>query len=825
VSDTTVYTLYPEVGTDTRGRYFDGQFLTAQDFVDEQRYHVDRLRRTLDLLTTPGVARGLELTPAGPWLLRLAPGTAIDDRGRLLVVTALRDNIPVPRDLPGGAADVSLFYAEVEARVQGGTAEEQGTRGATRLRELPALEFHALDVAPKNAGAVRIGRIRVDNVGTIVLDPPAVVRATVGLRLPAEPDGGPVLRSGGGARPNLLQATGDVAVSGKLAVGTPDPEAALDIRGLARVDDLSVREHTFRVDGDEATFYPIVFRDNDWTAGAALLELTRANAQADAANAGALIARLLWHASDGNSTDLFACDIVQSRRFVANARTLAKDKLLCVWLRGNRTYAWRGSQRTELLDGRAVASKSLGNETLSSRADIDPAFDRDRVSLGVTYDQIALRGSTSVTGDLAYTGKQSRLDAAEQPSATIRATDLNFGHSTRRGAPGRALVDLLPANATKTLSVNYAGDWPALSLGGAATTVEGTLSVVGDATAQKALGVGTTLNVGGDATLQKKLTVTGLVTASAGLTVTGDVTYSGKQSRLDTSEQAAATVRASDFYLGHSTRRGTPGRALVDETTTLTVNYNNDWATLGLNGTTIVSQGNFRAAKDAKVDGNTTLSGKLDVGGDTTVAKLSIAGDTVVTANEPYLRLHRVKGQATGGAKVFLELRQDDAAPATVPEVGVSLLFHHGNRFWHRIEGRGDGLHIRHGDLTTDDYKQLFAANIYANGKHVTTGAAERLRIVRGTVNGSGGIETGSGFSISKSGVLWKITFDTAFAAAPTLVVTQQFPDNNSATGDGNTRDNAVVVAVKSGEAYIKTGNGDGDQSWRRFHFIAIGTF
>ena len=39
------YAQYPERPSDSRVRYFDGQFLGSQDFIDEQRYHIDRLRR------------------------------------------------------------------------------------------------------------------------------------------------------------------------------------------------------------------------------------------------------------------------------------------------------------------------------------------------------------------------------------------------------------------------------------------------------------------------------------------------------------------------------------------------------------------------------------------------------------------------------------------------------------------------------------------------------------------------------------------------------------------------------------------------------------
>jgi hypothetical protein len=60
---------------------------------------------------------------------------------------------------------------------------------------------------------------------------------------------------------------------------------------------------------------------------------------------------------------------------------------------------------------------------------------------------------------------------------------------------------------------------------------------------------------------------------------TGEIVGRGStlQRRLDVAENGAATVRAADFNLGHSGRRGTPGRALVDATRQLVVNYGGDW--------------------------------------------------------------------------------------------------------------------------------------------------------------------------------------------------------------------------------------------------------
>ncbi len=876
MSDTTVYTLYPEQETDERGRYFDGQFLSAQDFVDEQRYHSDRLRRVLDLLTIAGIARGLELVATGAWLLRLTPGTAIDERGRLLVVPTVRQDIPVPRDLPGGAADVSLFYAEVESRVQGGSSEEEGTRGATRLREVPTLEFHPVNAAPTHAGAVRLGRLSVDANGAITLDPSPALRVHAGLRLPAEPEGGPTLRSGGRARPNLLQGTGDLAVAGKLAVGTQDPEAALDVRGLARVDDLSVRAHDFRVDGDEAQFYPVVFRDLDWSAGAAELEISRPNAQTDVANAGSLLARLRWHAGDGHGSDLLECEVVQTRRFIAAARTLGKDRLLAVWLRGNRSYAWRASQRCELVDARATA-KNLGNENLNPRADIEPALDRDRVALGVTYHQIELRGPVAVlgplavTGDLAYNGAQLRLNVAEQHAATIRAADLLFGHPGRRGQPGRALVD-----ETSALTLNYNTDWPTLRLGGATTEVLGelkahrTLSVTGtatitgnlstngtltadnDATFKKAASVGTTLTVTGDAALKKNaavsgtLTVDGAVTLKQALGLEGNLNLSNAEPTLLVKRKPGTSSGGTKIFLELQQEDVLPP-TVPEVGIALRFHHGNRYYSrleadsAGLHvregdpnskGYKPLFVGDLTTSAAASVGttlsvtGDTTLKKKLTVTGALSLdGAANLKGNLTLANTDPKIHIQRDAGVASGGSRIFLELIQEDASPTTVPEVGASIRFHHRNRYWHRIEADGIGLHVRDGDPGNKVYKPLYAGDLLANSMHVVAGASERLRTVRGTVSANGDIAAGSGFSVSKSGSLWRIVFTNAFSSAPTVIANQQYPDNNNGTDSGSTRDNAVVVAAKTGEIFIKTGDGDGDHSWRRFHFIAIGPY
>jgi Chaperone of endosialidase len=63
------------------------------------------------------------------------------------------------------------------------------------------------------------------------------------------------------------------------------------------------------------------------------------------------------------------------------------------------------------------------------------------------------------------------------------------------------------------------------------------------------------------------------------LTVTsdGNVAYRGALNKLEIADNFGAIVRCADFNIGHSSRRGTPGRALVDATTFLGLNWDSDW--------------------------------------------------------------------------------------------------------------------------------------------------------------------------------------------------------------------------------------------------------
>ncbi len=77
---------------DRRLRYFHGEFLQAQDFIDEQRYHMSRQELHNQLLHTPGVAHQdhLKVAKKGDDQVVVATGVAFDGEGRQIVLNEAR---------------------------------------------------------------------------------------------------------------------------------------------------------------------------------------------------------------------------------------------------------------------------------------------------------------------------------------------------------------------------------------------------------------------------------------------------------------------------------------------------------------------------------------------------------------------------------------------------------------------------------------------------------------------------------------------------------------------------------------------------------------
>jgi hypothetical protein len=160
-----------------RVRFFDGQFLREQDFIDEQRYHLDRGRRHARLTCSPGVLDGLGVAPvANAAKVTVAAGTALDGRGRQLVRAAS----DTPLDLTGHVnrdgpvpVVVTITYREVED----GALPGGGSPRWLEDPELVAFPEGASDAPPPETH-VRLARVLVQPGGTAEVDP--AFRPTLG---------------------------------------------------------------------------------------------------------------------------------------------------------------------------------------------------------------------------------------------------------------------------------------------------------------------------------------------------------------------------------------------------------------------------------------------------------------------------------------------------------------------------------------------------------------------------------------------------------------------------------------------------------------------
>ena len=98
-------------------------------------------------------------------------------------------------------------------------------------------------------------------------------------------------------------------------------------------------------------------------------------------------------------------------------------------------------------------------------------------------------------------------------------------------------------------------------------------------------------------------------------------------------------------------------------------------------------------------------------------------------------------------------------------------------------------------------------------------------RSVWGCVGSNGStIYSGTGFKVDRVATgVYTILFDVPFAKWPSVVATQMFPGTMNSNG-GDTRDNAVVIAISTDRFRVTTGASDGKQADRDFSFIAMGT-
>lgn len=200
-----------------RVRFFDGQYLQDQDFIDEQKYHVDRQRRHNRTLHIAGIADGLAVNKVddAPARVTVAAGTAIDSDGRqLLVASAQTVDLPASQ-LANKTVNLYLVYREQPADLQ----TQAGSKDYSRWLEQPEIRAVAKgDAVQGNYPPVLLAELMLDGSGNIT-SVNSNVRQYSGLRLPGPSADGPTLRADASG---LVQLAGSLSVTGNVGIGTTD---------------------------------------------------------------------------------------------------------------------------------------------------------------------------------------------------------------------------------------------------------------------------------------------------------------------------------------------------------------------------------------------------------------------------------------------------------------------------------------------------------------------------------------------------------------------------------------------------------------------------
>ncbi|WP_222850437.1 tail fiber domain-containing protein [Paenibacillus tengchongensis] len=198
------------------------------------------------------------------------------------------------------------------------------------------------------------------------------------------------------------------------------------------------------------------------------------------------------------------------------------------------------------------------------------------------------------SGDMAWIKYYRR--EGEDCTLEIGTTNDKLDHISLNASGNVGIGTLLPADKLEVTGglrimtgsgqnpIRFTSGWSGFAGGNKAeisndTGTYGSLMIVGNSAnggARKVsiwdrLDVNTYLQVNGNARITGDLEIDGVIKTAV-------LNFDGKLKKLDVADNFDAIVRCADFKIGYPGRRGTPGRALVDNGSSLVLNYGNDWS-------------------------------------------------------------------------------------------------------------------------------------------------------------------------------------------------------------------------------------------------------
>ena len=150
-----------------RMNHFDRQFLRAQDFADEQDYHLDRRRRHNKFFHSEGIVdlpEGLEVVQQAGHRVTVQTGWAVDKEGREMVVLVAQD-LTITRT---GAGPVEIYISYPDPEPLSDESTDPGIIGFTRVHERAEIFRVPGDAETQPPKSLWLATVNMDGSGNII---------------------------------------------------------------------------------------------------------------------------------------------------------------------------------------------------------------------------------------------------------------------------------------------------------------------------------------------------------------------------------------------------------------------------------------------------------------------------------------------------------------------------------------------------------------------------------------------------------------------------------------------------------------------------------
>jgi hypothetical protein len=450
-----------------RLNYFVGQFLDEKDFTDEQQYHIAMRRRLNKALRGPGILDGgfeitvTQATANTAAKITVGAGLAVDNQGReLVVLTPLEKEISQNELAVFYNKTVMVYLGYHEEATDNKTADEN-TSGNTRVTENPVIALTTDQLLPDS---ILLAKVTIDGTGNI-------------------------------SSPDKSRQLSSLFVGGAVGIGTVDVKRTLHVQGheihsggQGAGFSFSNRQSTNLVEtptaGERWVWYAHEGKARLWSGSDKLSVTAEGNIGIGTIKP---TAKLEVVGGGGGTIDLKVSGRLQSNNndgglWVSDDRFIGGyENKVGFWNGGawrltvhNNGYVGIGTQypdRTLDIAGTVRATDEIQTTSANAFRMVQGAYgvffrnDNTNTYLLLTnawdpygsWNNLRPLTINNASGEV-YLGN---LDVADNFTATVRCGDFKIGHPSRRGAPGRALVDY-----GDTLHVNYNGDWANVTIRG-----------------------------------------------------------------------------------------------------------------------------------------------------------------------------------------------------------------------------------------------------------------------------------------------------------------------------------------------------------------------